>query len=531
MKNGFLCLVLHAHLPFVRHPEYESFMEEYWLFEGMIETYIPLLDVFGKLSDDNVDYKITMSISPPLCEMFSDGLLQERFSKKLDDLTELSQKELERTYNSQFYEVAGLYNERLKVCRKIYDSYGRNLINGFKAFQDAGKLEIITCSATHAFLPLVYDKNALNAQIEIAVKNYFKHFKRCPRGIWNSECGYYPGMEEILKKWGIKYFFVDTHGILYANKKPKYGIFAPLECENGVFVFGRDIESGKQVWSATEGYPGDGVYREFYRDIGYDLPLDYVAKYLHSPYGIRMMTGFKYYRITGRDAEKLPYEPQEALKKVEIHARDFVVNREKQAESIGKLIDRMPIVVSPYDAELFGHWWFEGPLFIEKTARLINDSGDISMITPYEYLKIYPESQVATPSLSTWGYKGYMDVWLNESNDWIYRHLHEASERMIEMANKYEPGQDELITRVLDQMARELLVAQTSCWAFIISTGTTVEYARKKINDHLKRFNLFYDLLSKNEIDLNFLINCESRTNIFNELDYRAFSDDHARQN
>jgi len=527
LKKGYVCLVLHAHLPYIRHPEYEAFMEEYWLYEGMIETYIPLLNTFNNLLDKNIDYKITMSISPSLCEMFSDELLQKRFEKKLNDLIELSYKEIDRTLNTDYNKTALMYNKRLLLCRQIYNQYDKNLINGFKYFRNRNYIEIITCSATHAFMPLIYNKNILNAQIEIAVNNYYKYFKKKPLGIWNSECGYYPGIEEILKKHGIKYFFVDTHGILYADKKPKYGIFAPISCNNGVYVFGRDIDSGKQVWSATEGYPGNPVYRDFYRDIGFDLPLDYIAKYLHSPYGIRMMTGFKYHKITGNNVDKLPYNLDEALQKVEEHAKDFVSNRELQVKNLFNLIDKNPIIVSPYDAELFGHWWFEGPQFIEKIAEYIDESEILSMITPSEYLNIYPEAQIATPSISSWGYKGYMDVWLNQTNDWIYRHLHEASNRVIELSNKYFNEEDDMIKRVLNQMARELLVAQTSCWAFIISTGTTVEYAKKTLKDHLRRFNYFYEMIKKSEIDENFLKICETRTNIFDELDYRFFSDAH----
>ncbi|HPK61587.1 MAG TPA: DUF1957 domain-containing protein, partial [Spirochaetota bacterium] len=226
MSSGYLCLQLHAHLPFVRHPEHESFLEESWFYEAIIETYIPLLQVFESLTADNIDFKLTMSITPPLAEMFSDELLQNRFIDKLNLLIELSEKELSRTKNSEFYPIVLMYNTKLIQCRKVFiNQYNKNLLAGFKYFQDIGKLEIITCSATHGFMPLMsVNKNAVNAQIEIAVKNYLKHFGKYPSGMWNAECAYYPGLEDYLKKWGIKYFFTDTHGILYAEKRPKYGI-------------------------------------------------------------------------------------------------------------------------------------------------------------------------------------------------------------------------------------------------------------------------------------------------------------------
>ena len=152
------------------------------------------------------------------------------------------------------------------------DRYHRNLVSAFKKFQDAGRLEIITCAATHGYLPLMLlQPEAVRVQIRAAVEHYRKHLGVSPRGIWLPECAYAPGVDEILKENGLKFFFTDSHGILYASHRPRYGIFAPIFCPTGVAAFGRDIESSKQVWSTMEGYPGDYYYREFYRDIGHDL--------------------------------------------------------------------------------------------------------------------------------------------------------------------------------------------------------------------------------------------------------------------
>jgi 1,4-alpha-glucan branching enzyme len=526
MSKGYLCFHLHAHLPFIRHPEYDTFLEEDWFYEAVIETYVPLLDVFERLTNENVNFKISMSVTPPLCEMFADNLLQDRFIAKLTKLIRLSEKELQRTSDTEFYSTAQMYNFRLKHCYDIFvNKYKKNLINGFKYFQDIGKLEILTCGATHGFMPLLnINKNAINAQVEVAVKNYEKHFGRPPRGMWNAECAYYPGLEEVLKKWGIKFFYIDTHGILYADTRPKYGVFAPLYCKNGVAAFGRDVESSKQVWSAEEGYPGDPDYREFYRDIGFDLSTDYIGPYIHKD-GIRIMTGFKYYRITGRNVEKQPYNPDWAYSKVKAHAANFKFNREKQIEYLSMFMDREPIIVAPYDAELYGHWWYEGPEFIYSLCKEINNSQIVSMITPSEYLEKYPRNQVATPSMSSWGNKGYMEVWLNNGNDWIYRHYHECSDKMVEVANIFSLTKDAEVTRVLNQMARELLIAQTSCWAFIMTTGTTVEYALRKVKGHLNRFLDLYNMLKSGHIDNNYLHECEYRDTIFQEINFRSYSD------
>jgi len=400
-----------------------------------------------------------------------------------------------------------------------------NILNGFKKYQDLGKLEIITCGATHGFLPLmdIYP-NAVKAQVQVAKKDYEKHFGRPPRGIWNGECGYYPGLENILEEAGINYFFVDSHGILHADKRPKYGVFAPLYCENNVAAFGRDIDSSKSVWSAEEGYPGDVNYREFYRDIGFDLDFDYIKPYIHDS-GLRINTGIKYYKITGRSVQKEAYNPQVAKDLAADHAGNFMFNREKQLEYLDGIMDKAPIIISPYDAELFGHWWYEGPDFINILLRKIScDSETLGLITPSEYLEKYPVNQVSQPCFSSWGNKGYAEVWLNGSNDWIYRHLHKAAERMNELANSNKESNG-LVERALNQAARELLLAQSSDWAFIMKTDTMVEYAIKRTRDHINRFTDLYYAIKGGNIDGKWLGAIEAKDNIFGDIDFKMFCD------
>lgn len=529
MPKGFLSLVLHAHLPYVRHPEYNIFLEEDWLYEAITETYIPLINVYEGLIKDNIDFRITMSITPPLAHMLSDPLLQDRYLRYLDKHIELGRKEVERTslLDSDFNNTAKMYLKKLEHSKWLFEEkYNKNLINAFKQFQDMGYLEIITCGATHGFLPLLnINKNSVNAQIAVAKQSYIEHFGRPPKGIWNGECGYYNGLEEVLKKHNIRFFFVDTHGILNADKKPKYGVYAPLYTPNGVAVFGRDVESSQSVWSSKVGYPGNYIYREFYRDIGFDLPYDYIKDYIH-PDGIRIMTGFKYYKITGDTDDKAPYNYQHALEKAAEHAGNFMFNREKQAEYLSSIMDRQPLIVSPYDAELFGHWWYEGPYFIDFLARKIHhDQNNIKLITPSEYLEMYPRNQVASPSMSSWGENGYGAVWLEGSNDWIYRHLHRIADRMVELANKFYDVEDALLLRALNQCAREVLLAQSSDWAFIMKTGTMIQYAHKRTRDHVNRFNELYESIMNQSINTTLLENFEWKDNIFPNIDFKVYSD------
>ncbi len=535
MPLGYFSLILHAHLPFVRHPEYPEFLEEDWLYEAITEVYLPLIFIFQSLHEAGMKPRLAMNISPPLCEMLADPLLQERYTRHLENLLELARKELDRTTREamEFHGVAKMYVDNLSASLGLWnDRYGRNLINAFRELQDEGVIEIITCTATHGFMPLISTPEARRAQVNIAVANYKKHFHRQPRGIWLAECAYEPGVEDLLKDAGIEYFISDTHAILYGDPRPRFGVHAPVVCPNGTAVFARDVDTSQQVWSAESGYPGDLNYREFYRDIGWDAPLDYLKPHLHAD-GSRRHLGLKYHRITGRDVPqqlKLPYDPVAARAKAAENAMHFIGERIKQAYKLRETFGgHPPLVVSPYDAELYGHWWFEGPQFIDFFFKKIHfDQTEIECITPGDFLDSKLPIQIQQPTASSWGENGYYKVWLNEGNSWMYPYQHDAERRMTELANRFAgnagapagtfaasadgqnandshaggtgvAARDARVpaSRILNQMARELLLAQSSDWAFQIYQGTTVEYSTKRFQSHIQRFNLLAEMLNQ----------------------------------
>jgi 1,4-alpha-glucan branching enzyme len=528
MPLGYLCLVLHAHLPYVRHPEYDDFLEEDWFYEGITETYIPLLEMMDGLERDGCDWRLTMSITPTLAGMFADPLLQYRYVRHIDNLISLASKEIERTrWQPEFNRLAHMYHWRFTRAREVFvNQYHHNLVNGFRRFFETGKLELITCCATHGFLPLMtVNMNSVRAQVEVGCREFERHFGKRPQGIWLAECGYAEGVDEVLRDCGLRYFFVDTHGVMFAEPRPKYGVYAPIIApKSGVAALARDHESSKQVWSAIEGYPGDYQYREFYRDVGWDLDYDYLRPHLHQS-GIRSNLGIKYYKITGRGNHKEPYNPDAALHKAAEHAGNFMFNREKQSEWLSGSLDRPPLIVAPYDAELYGHWWFEGPDWLNFLFRKLHwDQENVKGITIPEYLERHPRLQRCEPAFSSWGYKGYCEVWLEGSNDWIYRHLHENADRMVELARHHQDGGNELRRRALNQAARELMLAQSSDWAFILKTGTMVDYARERTRIHVLNFNHLYEQLKNSEIDENWLSQIERRHNLFPNIDYRVYA-------
>ena len=272
---------------------------------------------------------------------------------------------------------------------------------------------------------------------------------------------------------------------------------------------------------------GDYNYREFYRDIGYDAPYEYIKPYIACN-GVRVHTGIKYHRITGKDCPKDYYNLQWAQDSVEMQAGHFFDSRVNQIATLCNLTANPPIILCPYDAELFGHWWYEGPNWLYTLFKKIHyDDCNFSLITPSEYIDKYPNMQISTPCRSSWGANGYSEVWLNHTNDYVHKHLHVAGDRMVKLAQKFFTENDDLKVRILNQCARELLLAQSSDWLFIITNGTMVDYSKKRIKDHIGRFTRLYNTLMSDNFDEDFILfleDIEEKDCIFPEIDFRIYS-------
>lgn len=517
--------MLHAHLPFVRHPEYPRFLEENWLFEAITETYIPLIRMFHRLKRDDVPCRVTLSLSPTLVTMLADPLLKQRYTEYLERSIELGLKEVERTSdNPELNRLAKFYLTMYERTLFEYsDMYRRDLIKVLRELEADGSVTLITTAGTHAFLPLYQNyPEAVQAQIESALMTHVTHFRRKPRGFWLPECGYFPGLEHMLKRHDLGYFFTASHGVVLAGNKAQRGVFAPVRCPNGVHAFARSFELSQAVWSEADGYPADYAYRDFYRDIGYDLDMEYIRPYVHEP-DVRVFTGYKYWAITGKTEEKKLYNIEQARKRVEEHAENFLYSIERTCERTRDLIDREPLFIIPFDAELFGHWWFEGIDWLERVLRGIAVSDVLELKTPEAYLEQHPVNQELQPAFSSWGNDGYSSVWLDGTNDWIYRHIHKCIERMIELVERF-PEQDSLKKRFLDHAAREVLLMMASDWPFIMSSGTTMNYAERRVREHIHNFNVVYDNLCRNTVDTEWLTRTEKKFTIFPDIDYQIFS-------
>jgi 1,4-alpha-glucan branching enzyme len=534
--TGHLALLLHAHLPFIRHPEHEDFLEEDWFFEALTESYIPLLAMMERLVRDEVPFQLSMTVTPTLCAMLQDELLRERYVRSLDRAVALAEREMERNrHDERLRGLSEFYHTHFQLSRQRFFQWNGDLLGVFRRLRGDGCLELMASAATHGLLPLLQQSpEAVRAQIFAGYDSFRSTFQTDPAGFWLPECAYHPGVENVLREADLRWFVVDAHGLMFGDPRPRRAIYAPCFTPAGPAAFARDRDSSRQVWSATEGYPGDPAYREFYRDIGFELPLEHL--WPGSSSSLRKFTGIKYHRITDRHGEKELYDPAVAEQAALAHASHFLQARRQQLNEL-RALDFDPIIVAPFDAELFGHWWFEGPQFLESlirqaaygqqdlrlTSKEHYGHEDFQLTTPTAFLGEHPTQQTVSPAASTWGENGHLGVWLDETNSWMYPPLYAAAERMTKLAQTQRDGAGGLADRVFKQLARELLLAQSSDWSFLIRTGTARHYATKRVTEHLLRFNRLHDDFVSGNIDEGFLANCEWRDNIFPEIDWRRY--------
>ncbi len=488
MIRGYFGLMLHGHIPWCKKSGVWPAGEE-WLMEAMAETYIPFLNIMRELKDKGYKTAITINITPILAEQLADEYMKGRFSEYMEGLIQRTQNDISRfEHQSKKKKIAGYYLDRFHhILDSFYHNYYRDLLGTFKWLQEEGMIELITCAATHGFLPLFENDSGIFSQIQTAVDTHNKYFDRHPKGIWLPECAYRPKeynngtVRESIDYWlnnsGIEYFFVDTHGILDAElleEKNSVGLSTNFgyNLETGLSVFGRNQKSSRQVWDADIGYPGDEYYREFHKK---------------DP-----QSGLHYWRITGKEVgkgEKELYDISKAQEKAHSHSTNFLsVVREK----IGAFYEQnnIPgIIVSPYDFELYGHWWMEGIEWLRNVFELINRDESVAMITFSDYLAKYRD-QFSTIKMgeSSWGKGGHFEVWKNPEHGWIWPYINssiKAFEGVLTNISSLEAWE----RSVLQQTARELLLMEGSDWAFLLYTKQAKEYANKRFHHHHQRFN------------------------------------------
>jgi 1,4-alpha-glucan branching enzyme len=523
-------LMLHSHIPYCRKSGVWPAGEE-WLFEAMNETYIPLLMVLRQFKLDNIRPRLTIGIVPVLAEQLADAYMKDRFTQYLEDKIGRARKDVEKFHRDEDRRpVAEYWLERFRTHYRYYtDEFYRDLLGTLKWLQDEGVVELATSAATHGFLPLLEQDSSIFAQVRLGVETYRKYFGRPPRGFWLPECAYRAaqwsqkemrmrkGIDEWLAAEGIEYFFVESVGLQRAEfVENLHGESSPTpdrgyRLPSGVAVFGRNEATGRQVWSPKAGYPGDPSYLEFHRK---------------DP-----ESGLHYWRVTGH-GEKEIYNPKQARKRAEDHASHFVsLLKQEGARARNQVHEVPPVVVSPYDCELFGHWWHEGPLWIDFLFRKLAQEEETQGLSLGDFIGRYRSAFSSIKmSPSTWGLNADFTVWQNSDHGWIWPYINTCSremEQIITLLDHQGGPADDRGPRLLRQMARELLLLQGSDWPFLLFTAQARDYANQRFHHHHQRFQKLLwatkDLADLNRLKDLELQNMEDVDSLWADIDHNLF--------
>jgi 1,4-alpha-glucan branching enzyme len=526
---GYVTFALHSHLPYVvNHGTWPHGME--WLHEAAAETYLPLLRIFAELEKAGLALKANVNLSPILLEQLSHPVFKDELPKYLVRKIKAAHKDADDfTLQGEpnMVEVSRFWVHFYEQALRQFDQLGSNIVRGFQHFYDTGAIEIITCGATHGYFPLLGTDASIRAQVKTGVETHERFFGRKPRGIWLPECGYRPagpwqfpvapsglppsqakqpfyreGVEQILAENGLQFFFVDTHlvdsstrftpyqmlaggvpvAMEVAPEQPKKNFYRPYYAESPdpdaqVAFFTRDPRTSVQVWSGDHGYPGDANYLEFHKK--------------------RWPGGNRYWRITGSKIDlglKQPYDPAVALERTREHAKHFVRITTETLERYGNNGAGAPILTAPFDAELFGHWWFEGPEWLKNVAlEFAKPESQIQLTSCADYLDEFPPAGYVALPEGSWGAESNNSVWLNDDTAWTWKHIYPAELAVQQIANSGLWHDHPIAMRLVRQICRELMLLESSDWQFLITTKAARDYAEKRFNTHLEQFRALLD--------------------------------------
>jgi len=572
MSQGYLALVLHSHLPYVlSHGRWPHGTD--WLCEAAAETYLPIIRILNELTGEGYRPKLTMGLSPVLCEQLADNDFKKEFVAYLNQKIKAARhdsKEFYRYGQEQMLATSHYWESFYEQVREQFDSLGQDILYEFRRLQDDGLIEIITCGATHGYYPLLSRDESLQAQTKAAVKNYERHFGRQPRGIWLPECAYRPryewtppvaigglqnsyprkGVEEFLSENGLDFTVIDS-ALLKGGKstgvyidrfdalrllwgqfekqyQPReeepnktvrevYLVASNTENKKPTAVFARDPETSLLVWSGKHGYPGDGNYLDFHKK--------------------RFPGGLRYWAVTSSEADladKLEYNHKSALERIVENSVHFVNTAENALGHYHNETDREGILIAPYDAELFGHWWFEGPKFLKGVLKHVCDSDKIDLTFLGEDLDRRKPTGVVSIPEGSWGEGNHHYIWLNKHNDWTWSHIYESEAKMCELARFWAENPDRRTSEledVIKQAARELMLMSSSDWQFLISTFAARDYAELRLSEHyedFKRMSVLADKLIAGDTisdgEWQYYRDCAIRDSLFEELEIEWFA-------
>ncbi|HRR90919.1 MAG TPA: DUF1957 domain-containing protein [bacterium] len=518
--KGYFMLLLHTHLPFVKGEGVWPFGEE-WLYEVMYSSYIPLIKTLEELHDEGIKLNVTLSITPVLLSQLMmpeciDGFRSYMLRKM--ELISADRDYFKHTGEIDLYNLTFYYRDILEERLRYFEELGGNIVNKISELAKNGAIELITSSATHAYLPLLKNEKSIKLQLKVGREEHISNTGIIPYGMWLPECAYRPGLEKFMSEVGYNFSFFEESAISGGKVFSPYGgdkgnltlsknhsVFRPYYIkDSNVSAFGRAGDLSGQIWSKDMGYPGEAFYREFHKR--------------------KEGSGLQYWRVTGPDVDlgvKEPYIPDLALKKTKEHAGHFLWRLERTVESLD-----IPnsVIVTPFDTELFGHWWWEGIDFLREFFIRIDSSPIIETITPSRYLASFPPTESIEIPESSWGVGGKHDVWYNEDTRWMWEKIYEIENKLDRvLSGKEFSGWQE---RIADQLIREFLLLTSSDWEFLIYTKSAGDYGERRFNGHLTLVKLLIDLLNKPELsneDKKFIVDLERRHSVFSKRKLWSF--------
>lgn len=511
MTIGNTTFVLHTHLPYCRLAGRWPHGEE-WLHEAMLECYLPLLQSFRRLATETQgSLGITINMTPILTEQLRDPTVIEHFRTYIAGRVERARSDARRFTSSPSRlreATAGFHAERYEATRAFFeDALGGDLVGGLAELDSAGRIEVATSAATHGYLPLLVDDDAIRFQVKTGVESHRRNFGRDPRSFWLPECAYRPGLEDYLEEVGIKVFFAETHLVTggIARGKAVRDVVGPYDQpivdptpvelperplttfeayrvgRSSVAVIGRNERTGKQVWSAAHGYPGDPAYREFHKKDD--------------------TSGLHYWRVTGDKVDlgqKSEYDAEAAARVADAQAMHFHGVVRSELDSYQHQSGRPGLVLQAYDTELFGHWWLEGVQWLEGAIRRLASDTDLALVSAGDYVAANPPAHSIGLPEGSWGDGGDHRTWSNAATNWTWPEIRARQARARTLLTQDTPASR--------QLARELLLLQSSDWQFLMTTGQAHDYAVERFNSHRQRFDAIADAMEANAPETDQLV-------------------------
>lgn len=533
MKNLVLTIV--AHQPYIRHIENEKSraLQNDILFSAISQTYLPLLDVMHRLENDGVDFKLAFVLSPVLCSLLDDEVVQRQYIAWLESRISLGEYEVRRL-SSQPEMRANAESCLRKAKKNLYDFrdvYSCNLVAQFAEFARRDRIELLATCGTYAFLPHYGDMTEiLNAQVEIGLYSHRHYFGLNPDGFYLPFMGYTPGIEKVLRSYGFSYTIVDIRSMLFSKTVPECGIFAPVSCavdkktalsSRSLALFAQDSDTPDDL-CGENGFSSCAVYKNQGKDIGFELSGRELVDAGFLDEGDARIPSYYRYWSNSSDGTEM-YNEGDALVQAEKDAETFLAAKKEKLDAASECMGgRNCSLACVIDAHHLGQDWAEGVDWLEQVIRKSSVFGMNLSVYSSQIGNQFSLQKIAPYPGAAQG-NGYGEDLLDGTNAWMLRYTRKMCSRMVDLSDRF-PNETGLKVRLLNLGARELMLAQSGEWAKMIHDGVFPEYAAERFKESIRSFMIVFDSLGSNTVSTEWLTKREKEHTIFPWMNFRLFS-------